>query len=276
VFIVWGKKNRFPLKGHAALFCPFCRELRASQVREMRSVDHLYYVPIGKGEVVGYRLDCAECGAPQYFQSPPVAAIVDDAGTGVEGLVAATNPTIRQDLQGRLELEDEIRSGRIPTDPETRMGLLFEPFEVLSAEMEAGCAETRIDLQSTLGCLGTIVALPLAAFAAGFLADTLMPGAPKEEVVIVAFLSAGVLGLIVTLWQLHRSARRWVEKRMAPHLRRAFEPLRPTRREIEGVMNDFREDGYQFPRHLRIEALFPHDPTSATVGTIDSVPIEPR
>ena len=73
MFIVAGKRRVFPVKGYMAGFCHFGRGLRHLRLREVHEVSHLSFVSIGKGKLLGYRLDCTECGAPSYVSE--VAAI---------------------------------------------------------------------------------------------------------------------------------------------------------------------------------------------------------
>jgi hypothetical protein len=274
--IVWGSKNVFPLRGYAAGFCPFCRDLRQLKVQEIRNVSHIYFIPMGKGTLVGYRTLCMECGVPLISDEPPAEHIVPTPASDVREAIELTNPSLPEELTERLAMEREIRSGQQPNDPEVREALLYEPFEALVPAMEQGSIETRVDLPSSLGCLGTIGAIILVFAAFGSLAELIWGERPSEEAYVFAVLGVGVIGLAITLWQLHLSARRWLEKHLVHHLSRALRPLRATQAEIDEIIAVYRQHGLKFAKALRSKA-FDLDPATDYAAAVQQTkPISPR
>lgn len=259
MFIVWGTKLRYPALGYLADFCPFCRGLREFRVREIRKVSHLYYVSLGRGKLVGYRLDCTDCGAHLHRSDVHLAGVSRERSASIEDSVRSTNPSLPEHLADRLSLEQDIRRGLLPTDPELRAFLLHEPFEELSVELEQGCKDTRVDLPSAFGCLGTIGLIAASIFAVSFIAETFLKQRATDEWIVGGVLAAGAIGIAYTLWQLHRATSRWLRRRMVPKLIRALEPLHPTSAELEHIINSYRLAGFTFPKHLRI-SFFGLDP----------------
>jgi hypothetical protein len=255
MIFIWGTKSSFPMKGYAASFCPFCRDLRQFKVKEIRRVSHVYYIPLGRGKLVGYRFECLECGVPLTMDEAPIESVAPTPSTTVDASIAETNPGLPSAYEKRLALEREIRSGSPPTDPEIRRGLLFEPFEALSPEMERGCTETRIDWPGALGCFGTIGAIVVSIFAASFLAEVIWGEQASPEMIIFVMIGVGLVGLVYTMWQLHLSARRWLERRHVPHLKLALAPLRPTDEEIDEIIDAYRYHGMRFAKQLRPSVL---------------------
>jgi hypothetical protein len=255
MIFVWGTKARFPRKGYAASFCPFCRDVREFEVCEVRRVSHVYYVPLGKGKLVGHRLECQECTARILMGDAPIQSTTPRRSGSLPEAIQATNPDIRELYAKRLELEAQIRAGKVPTDEQTRWLLLFEPFEVLAPEMERGCAETRLDLPSTLGCLGTLVAVILSVAIAEFLSEMFDGQLATEDWLIWAILGTGLAGTVFTLWQLYLGSRRWLERKMVPHLCRSLSPLRPTSEEILQIIARFKAKGMKFAKFLRVSAF---------------------
>jgi hypothetical protein len=276
MFIVWGSKLRYPKIGYAADFCPICRDFREFRVHETREVSHVYYVPLGKGKLVGFRLDCPDCGVQLFQDELAIEDTIPSPSSSIDESISVTNPTIKEEYAKRMAIEKELASGALPEDPEIRSALLFEPFEALAPEMARGSAETRIDLPGSLGCLGTIVAAILAGFATPFLAKTFGGGPAAEETVIFVILGVGLVGTVYTFWQLHLSARRWLEKRIIPKINRALAPLRPTTAEIEEIIAVYQTHGLSFAKFLRIQSFEPIDGGEISTTPVSAKPLVPE
>lgn len=276
MFIVWGTKQRYPKIGFAADFCPICRDFREFRLHEVRVVSHVYYVPLGKGKPAGFRVDCPDCGVRMYQDELGFEDTTPSPSSSIDESISVTNPGIREIYSNRMVIEKELASGALPEDPEIRSALLFEPFEALAPEMARGTAETRIDLPSSLGCLGTITAAIFAGFAIPFLAKTFRGGPAAEETVIFVILGVGLVGGVYTLWQLHFSARRWLEKRIIPKLNRALAPLRPTTAEIEEIIAFHRQHEVGFAKFLRINAFEPVDGGEISTTPVSTKPLVPK
>jgi hypothetical protein len=154
------------------------------------------------------------------------------------------------------------------------MGLLLEPFEALGPQMEEGCTNTQVDLGSTLGCLATVVALVCTFFVARFLVYRFIGAASAEEYIVYSLLTVGLVGGAITLWQFYRASRRWLEKKMVPHLLRALQPLKPTREEIELILAVGKEEGLKYAGKLRAAAFFAKENTAVQSAVIENIPIE--
>lgn len=255
MLVFWGRRNRYPGVGYAAMFCPFCREIREARVREMRSVFFFLFLPFGLGKLVAYRLDCRECGAHQIVPELPAGNLMKRPARSVEESIARTRPGLREEMAGRLEVERKIREGRAPVDQRSREALLLEPFEAAASEMEVGCSETRVDLPGVLGCFGTLVGMVFAAAIADQLVELLADGQSAVDWPLWAIFVAATLGCAVTLWLLFSAPRRWLERRIAPHINRALKPIAPTRGEIEQIIAAYRAEGLRFGRALRVKAF---------------------
>lgn len=276
MFIVWGTKHRYPKLGFAADFCPICRDFREFHLHEVREVSHVYYVSLGKGKLVGFRIDCPDCGVQLYQDELGIEDTTPSPSSSIDESISLTNPSIREAYAKRMAIEKELASGALPEEPNIRSALLFEPFEALAPEMARGTAETRIDLPGSLGCLGTIIAVVIAGFATSFLSESFGRGPAAEETVIFVILGVGLVGTAYTLWQLHLSARRWLEKRIIPKLNRALAPLRPTTAEIEEIIAAYKQHGLGFAKLLRIQSFEPIDGGEISSTPISTKPLVPK
>ena len=245
-------------------------------MHEIREVSHVYYVSFGKGQVVGYRLDCGDCGVQLYQDEAGVEDTTPTPSPSIEECIAATNPSLREAFAKRLAIETEIEAGKLPEDPEIRSALLYEPFQALAPEMARGTAETRIDLPGALGCIGTIVAVVAAAMATSFIAGLFERELLPEDLLIWVILGVGLVGTGYTFWQLHLSARRWLEKRIVPQLNRALAPLRPTTAEIEEIITAYKQGGAGFAKFLRVETFQTVDGGIGPTTPMSAQPLTPK
>jgi hypothetical protein len=58
LFIFWGTKAVTRRLGHAADFCPICREIRGFRIARLGKAGHLYGVALGAGELLGHQKTC--------------------------------------------------------------------------------------------------------------------------------------------------------------------------------------------------------------------------
>jgi hypothetical protein len=206
----------------------------------------------------------------------PFASTTKRRSDSLLDAIRATNPGIQEAYAERLELEEQIRAGATPTDDRTRWPLLFEPFEVLAPEMERGCAETRLDLTSMLGFLGTLAAVILSIFIAEFVPEIFNGKLTKETWLIWAILVSGFVGSAFTLWRLYLGGRRWLERKVIPHICRSLSPIRPTREELSEIIGLFKARGAGFARFLRLKAFDSCLNSDEAQTTPSKTPLTPR
>ena len=119
-----------------------------------------------------------------------------------------------------------------------RIAELREPFLAHAFELRDRGRRTRIDL---IGL--TAAALTVAVFAAGvMLAARIETQGPKLALMLMA-IAVGLVGALLTLRLIDRESHRWFKRRLLPRVARSLLPLRPTRRELEQVVDRLREEG---------------------------------
>ena len=161
--IIWGTKRKLKKIGVVADFCPICREIQPFQVSSVSMVNHLYFLSLGSGKIVGFIGVCKDCGIERPVQAQKYPQTYDQEPDSFQELINNTYPDIYNLLEKRLELEQRI-SKRGSLTPEEREGLLSEPFEIIGPMLERQYGEsTRFDKNSGRSCAVTLL-IPLVFF----------------------------------------------------------------------------------------------------------------
>jgi hypothetical protein len=233
MYIPFGRTIHHRTLGRAADFCPFCRGLRPFRVLQVDSIRHFYMLPLGGRRPVGQSRVCESCDLLSPVPPEGYQALSVDPDADLDTLIVETNPNIRRNWASRLLLEERIAQRRLT--PGERAGLLREPFEMAAEVLARRDDEGKLDLPSSLGCLGTVAApvacmiiLPLTWKASG---DSI------ETVAVVAggcCLAFAVLAIVT-------DARRHARRAIVPRLVGSLRPLDPSAEEIEMILDSFRE-----------------------------------
>lgn len=162
MFFVWGKKHVYRKMGFVADFCPLCRKDSSFRLDRVGLAGHVYYISLGKGELVGYARTCINCktvlnGNPDLYRE--VSKKLVEQGE----LQRTTFPNLYTHHTERLALEKSLRNspGSIPVD--TRRALLKEPFILLNPSVEKRFSSTQVDKYTSLTVLAALALLPLAS-----------------------------------------------------------------------------------------------------------------
>lgn len=256
MFIVWGTKILRSTAGRRADYCLLCRGFQPHRVIRVKSVGHLYYVPLGFGKLVGFEHVCESCSLKRYHEPDEFDPLTSsDRHADVEALIADTNPDARREWASRLAIDDRIRSDKLL--PGERSVLLDESFTLANVLLVHRTAAIRFDSLSSLGMLATI-GVPFAVAA-------VVPMLPKTGADPVGMaVVAGFVCAMLTIILLANDGRRYTRRTILPVLIRAIRPLRPTEEEIDGVLESLyaRKDklGKVLKTHQVVDALtFPVD-----------------
>jgi hypothetical protein len=237
MLIVWGKKTSRRRSGFIADFCPICRAVARYSVVDVSRVSHIYYIPVGRGEIVVHEITCETCKTPRAFLPrtiSPEPATPDDLAE----VAARTSPRGLENLLARVEIES-----RAPRNlaPDERTALLAEPFDSLHYALEI---QRRRGSDQSISAIIAFLAIASGIAAAILLAscfDTRRPSASLIAWTIAACI--GAVGFIA--WAIYRAAtdrRRIASSRhiLIP-LARSLRPLDPTLPELEQTIAAFRQ-----------------------------------
>ncbi len=169
--IIWGKKVSRAKQGVIGRFCPICRAVTVHEVTAIWLVPHLYYVPVGSGEV--QTIECACRGCKMMFFDPEAQSWMpmrpqDSPAVAPEAteetvcdLAIATRAEDPEELLARLELEDRQRTGQVTEDERRR--LVIEP--MAAAAYMAFAKPERSGQQSVTAVLQLLLIIGLVATA---------------------------------------------------------------------------------------------------------------
>ena len=238
MIIVWGRKVIRRKAGYVADFCPCCRGLRIFTLYVHRSVAHIQHIPLGFGDEVGFSRVCHVCRAP-YGARDTTYAKVSRRPLPLQELKQTTYPSLDNDSQERLALEENVRAGRVKLSRADRFAWVKAPFMYLSPRVERGSMHMDKELAITLASC-----IVLYAFV-GYVSRNYFPGlAVKINLIALVALTA------VTVWQLRQSGSRFMRRQIIPALARSLKPLQPTQEEIEAVIAEIRQGTHKIGRRL--------------------------
>ena len=233
MYLPFGRTNAHRTLGRVADFCPFCRGFRPFQVRQVDSILHLFYVPLGGRVAVGLSRVCESCGLLVAASMDRYQSISNDPDADLERLIAETNPEIRRNWASRLVLEERIASRKLT--PGERAGLIREPFDMASEVLARRSLEGRLDFPSHLGCLSTFL-VPAACLA-------LLPLAWKasRDAIELAVVAVGGCCVAFAFFAITTDARRHARRAILPRLVESLRPLDPSADEIDRIFESLRQ-----------------------------------
>jgi len=234
VFIIAGTKVRRTPLGRVADFCGLCREIRPFRVTEVREVAHLYYIPLGRGDVKHYEFICAGCREQRTGDLSPYADVVSSDVEELDILIEATNPEVTRHAIELLEAEDRV--ARDEATAEERRLVLMQPLLAINPAVEARVSQVHVDARSLLLMIAMIV-FPLALVLPG---AVLWPSTPGE-ILVYSGAAAGVVLLGMLLQSLATDPGRFVRRRYREFLAESLAAYRPTPDEVRDIMRELRD-----------------------------------
>lgn len=65
MFVIHGKYERNRVRGFVGDYCPVCGRLQIFHVTDALEIDHVYFVPLGEGDLKATTIDCIRCQTPR-------------------------------------------------------------------------------------------------------------------------------------------------------------------------------------------------------------------
>lgn len=254
MFIVWGRKAKRNKVGYVADFCPACGEPRAFMLQRVSMVSHVYYIPFGDGPTVGFERMCLSCKS-RYRAEPRRYAAIRNSNCAFETLRDYTFPNLEASYANQILLQHKLKHDPADLSAEERKAVIVQSVGAMSASVEERFARTHIDAWVGLALLATIAAL----FGGGYLGGLF----PEYQATIFGVVfSAGILAVIVAA---ATSGRRYMKRKIIPHVVQALRPLHPSEAEITDVLASFKMQGLKIGRKLKSSDLI-----HATMAAADS------
>jgi hypothetical protein len=99
MFFIWGSKRTKTILGYVADWCGRCQSATAGALVELRKASHAYFVPLGRGHVLGHEFVCGRCSAPASTLASRYASVAYAPNAPFQELLAYTNPSLQAALQ---------------------------------------------------------------------------------------------------------------------------------------------------------------------------------
>jgi hypothetical protein len=230
MIFIWGKKVVRRKVGFVADFCPMCRDPRPFRLYEVRRIGHIYYVSLGRGDLLGYERVCEGCTMALHGE-PRNYASTSKKVASVDVLMQRTYPNLRDVYAERLRIEDTVRYSPRELPMDVREALIKQPFVLLSPVVEAKFRQTSIDAVSGGVLVGSLVAF----FGALIVGPSIVPDYVPQLISAV-----GLVGVTAIIWAFATGAKRYVRGVILPRVAKTLRPLQPSDVEISAVLSDMR------------------------------------
>jgi len=251
MFIIWGTKRTARKLGFVADFCPICREPREFKLSRIGAVSHLYYISFGSGKLTGHVIECCVCGQALTADPMGYAAYEKLPGSEIGLLIQTTFPKLKEIYAERLAAELKVRRSLKSLTQEERLKMIIEPFSLLNPAVEERFTrDTRMDKQSGIGCLGSLIVLAVLLAIAVNLREPL-----QGQVMTAAFILFGI-GAIYTFVQLGLGPRRFLRTQIVPKIARTLDPLRPTEEELSATLSRCKAAQMKIGQKLKLKTLW--------------------
>lgn len=246
MLIIWGTRIRRKRCGRVAAFCERCDDIHPHHVNEVRNVSHLYYVPLGRGTLVGHEGICAGCRTTVGIDAETFAGFVDDPQAPLETLIAQTNPDLPEEVARWRDLQARIVEGDITE--EERLGLVVNKIVGFADKVEARASQVHLDLWTGLAFVGGLLA---SIFGIALVALTIQdPGAQA-----IGFILAIVVMFVPAIYFAATDVPRFTRRKIIPPLADALATLCPSRDDLIQALTLVRQTKLKIGRHVKPDQL---------------------
>ena len=246
MFIVWGRKITREALGYVADFCPVCRAQQTFELVAVRSTNHIYYIGLGTGQLLGYERQCCDCGTP-FKANPAAYASVLQNRLPLDEVKRQTFPKLDEATRSELALMERIRSGHERLSSSERHALIKTTFVFVSSRVERHFARPRIDKGVGVALAAAAVALMIV----GPLVEKFVFPDPPGTV----FGASLLFGIGIVIWQVIESGPRFIKGEIVPVLARSLSPIQPTADEIERVLAELKQTKRKIGRKVSVTDL---------------------
>jgi hypothetical protein len=249
MFIVWGRRAIRRKRGWVAEYCPQCAEARAFQFREHRMIEHLYFIPIGRGKLLGHSLRCVKCKIELDADPLAYPKRAKKRPATIEMLVDQTNPDLPVVMAQRLERQEAIRNGL--ADAKIRRTEMIELMTLMDAQLTRRFAHIHLDAMTVLGGL-LIAALGVAA---GWVASLIYPPSPANEHHLFAILIIFAVCVIAVAILALGDVRRFYKRKIRSELLRAWAKWNSDAQDVEAVVKYAHATNMRLRKYLKANEM---------------------
>lgn len=242
MIFIWGEKSKRKALGHVAELCHTCREIRTHQLLEVREIPHVYYVPLGRGKIAQYQIDCGQCDLATVVDPSRYAAVLDEE-IALEKLIELTNPGVLAELEEKKDREE--RALRRLMDPEERVQVMIESLYPVVVAVEERVTSRSIDGRTGLLMLATLV------LSGGLFALGLNPDEPELGMTLLwASAGAAGLGVIAMIHAGMTNTSRFIRRTQGAAIQAALQQFHPSPAELNSIVDELRAAGMTLGKKL--------------------------
>lgn len=244
-FILWGKKAIRRRMGYVADFCPVCRGPRRFQLSRVAMASHVFYIPLREEMAIAHHRICNDCGV-QLKANLDAYESISKRRADIEALRKQTYPRLLDICAEHLRIENKAAPVPDTLTAEERVALIKQSIMLMSQVVEQRFSSTRLDKETWLALLGTVIVV----FLTRQVTESIAP-----DLVRPVFMTLLVGGAMVTLWTFATASRRFITRKVVPPLSNSLKPLQPTPSEINAVLSELKSMRYKIGSKLRSEDL---------------------
>jgi hypothetical protein len=237
--IVWGTKIIRKKAGFTLRFCPICRDLRAFQIVEVASKQHIYFIALGRRTPILTELVCTDCKsvlAQERFEGTRT----DEPAANPQAALARLFPAEADPIKAQLKNHAAVMAPGAALD--TRVAAAAEPFFALTYEFETAKQRGAEASISALLAAGSIFGFIASAVLWVQVSETHRPGALLLWAIGVSVVTLALIG--VTFYRNFTRDRRLMEKSFLGRLARSLLVMKATPSEY-AVVHAMLSDGKQ-------------------------------
>lgn len=232
--LVWGTKRKLKKIGIVADYCSICREIKPFEVASLSMVNHLYFLSLGPGKVVGFIGTCKECNIEIRVDARKYPKTFYKEPSSLQELIQETNPNIKDTLSNRLALEIKVFNNKELTNKE-RDFLLNEPFDIIAPMLEQRYGDsTKFDKKSGRSCALTLFIPFVFLCISMFFMNQII-----EDILKIIASILVVIGILITVIFIFTTHPRYLKQSIYPALAKSLTPLKPTIEELDKIINKY-------------------------------------
>ena len=238
MILIYGEKAYRKKMGFVAEHCPTCASVKPVRIIRLGQTSHIFWLPLGKGRLVGYYGICQECRGEFDIEPTDYAAMSRRHSGDLAELQSTTNPTL--DPQNRDAIATQERFRRL-RDPLLR---------VHSSLQQRYAGGTRFDRTTGIAFAATL-AIPVVMFTVdlSFLSHAAQQA--LGQFMILAF----VVGLIGSFVLLALEPKRFFRRHLEPQIAKELSEVNPRPDELDSCLARLAKHDYTIRKYVSAPRL---------------------
>ena len=224
--------------GFVAERCPACDTVRSFRIVRLGQTSHIFWLPLGKGRLIGYYGVCQQCAGEIDIEPTDYASICKRQPESLAELQTVTNPRLDPNNRDAVSSHERFRRVR---DPLLR-------FNTSLLQRYAG--GTRFDKTSGLAFFATL-AIPFTIFAV----DLTFLSQEIQDALGQVAISGFVLGLVASFVVLAREPRRFFRRQIEPQIARELSQVNPRPDELDDCLAKLKKYEYKIRDYVSTTRL---------------------